>query len=223
VKTNPRPVGPDYNNQLIISSSRFVGRNATLRRLIAEAHGVQLNQVVGPGWLDESEYDIEARAEYDVSSERLRSMLQTLLADRFRLRKHMERRTMRTYELVIDKGGPKVAPGSEGAPTTPTRGFRFRGGMRERADLIAIQLTIPTPTDPARPAIGGGPPPPVLDKTNLVGVYDFDVDIRPEPGSDPFTLWQRFAQERLGLKLQSRRGEVPIAVVDSANRTPTAN
>src|SRR5262249_54043363 len=142
VKANPRPVGPDYNNQLIISSSKFIGRNATLRRLIAEAYRVQVNQVVGPGWLNESEYDIEARAGNDVSPEQLRSMLQTLLADRFHLRKHTEHRTMRAYELVIDKGGPKVAPVKEGVAAPPARGFRFHGEMRQLADVIAVQLTI---------------------------------------------------------------------------------
>ena len=95
VKENARRVGPDYNNQFAVSFSRFAGRNATLRRLIADAHGVQLTQVIGPRWLDESEYDIDARAAGDLSPDRLRSMLLTLLVDRFRLKEHMEQRTMR--------------------------------------------------------------------------------------------------------------------------------
>ncbi len=90
-------------------------------------------------------------------------------------------------------------------------------------DLIAVQLTISVPADPTRPGIAGGPTPVVLDKTGLEGVYDFAVDIRPEPGADMFTLWQRYAQERLGLKLESTRGLVPMVVVDSAERTPEAN
>jgi Protein of unknown function (DUF3738) len=61
VKCNPRTVGPDYNNQLTISPSRFVGRNLTLRRLVAEAYGVQMTQVAGPRWFDENEYDLDAR------------------------------------------------------------------------------------------------------------------------------------------------------------------
>jgi uncharacterized protein (TIGR03435 family) len=226
VKENPRRVGPDYNNQYTVSFSRFAGRNATLRRLIADAHGVQLSQVIGPpARLDESEYDIDARAAGNLSQDRLRSMLLTLLVDRFRLREHMEQRTMRAYELVIDKGGPKVAPANEGAPAaaTPGRGFHFRGEMRQLADLIAVQLTIPPPTDPTRPAIASGRPTPVLDLTGLPGVYEFNVDIRPEPNTDLFAPWQRFVQEILGLKLETRRGAVPVVVVDSVERTPTPN
>jgi uncharacterized protein (TIGR03435 family) len=47
--------------------------------------------------------------------------------------------------------------------------------------------------------------------------------IRHEPGDDMFTLWQRYAQERLGLKLQSTRGLVTVVVVNSAERIPEAN
>ncbi|HWF46502.1 MAG TPA: TIGR03435 family protein [Bryobacteraceae bacterium] len=223
VKPNPRRVGPDFNNQFTILSSRFVGRNATLRRLIADAHDIQLSQVAGPRWLDENEYDIEARAESDINQASLPSMLRTLLVDRFGLRDHMERRTLRVYELVIDKGAPRIAPVKEGTTTAPTRGLRFRGEMRQLADLIAVQLTIPMPADPTRPAIAGGLPVAVLDKTGLTGIYEFDVDVPLEPGSDSLTLWQRFARERLGLKLENRRGEVPVVVVDSVDRTPTAN
>ena len=150
-------------------------------------------------------------------------MLQRLLAERFHLREHTEQRTMRAYELVVGKGGPKTAPTRNGALATANGGFPFHGGMRQLADLIAVQLTISAPTDPARPATGGGPLPAVLDKTGLEGVYDFTVDIRPEPGADAFTLWQRFVQERLGLKLESRRGLVLVVVVDSADRTPESN
>jgi uncharacterized protein (TIGR03435 family) len=103
------------------------------------------------------------------------------------------------YELVVDKGGPKIGPPKSGAPAASNGGFPFHGGMRQLADLIALQLTISAPADPARPGFAGGPPPVVLDKTGLEGVYDFAVDIRPEPGGDMVTLWQRYAQERLGL------------------------
>jgi uncharacterized protein (TIGR03435 family) len=223
VKVNHRTVGLDYNNQLTISASRFVGRNVTLRRLIAEAYGVQLNQVAGPRWFDENEYDLDASAGSEVSQDRMRSMLQTLLAERFHLREHTEQRAMRAYELVVDKGGPKIAPAMNGVVAATNGGFHFHGGMRQLADLIAVQLTISAPTDPTRPATAVGPPAPVLDKTGLDGVYDFAVDIRAEPGGDIFTLWQRFAQERLGLKLESRRGLVPVVVVESAERTPEAN
>jgi uncharacterized protein (TIGR03435 family) len=223
VKASPRRLGPDYNNQLTILPSRFTGRNVTLRLLIAEANGVQKNQVAGPRWLDENEYEIEAKTETEVSRDRLRSMLSILLVERFHLKQHMEQRTMRAYELVVDKGGPKVRLTKSGTPAASNNGYPFHGEMRQLADLIAIQLTISVPADPTRPGIAGGSPPVVKDKTGLEGIYDLAIDIRPEPGADMFTLWQRYAQERLGLKLEATRGPVPVVVVDSAERTPEAN
>jgi uncharacterized protein (TIGR03435 family) len=223
VKTSPRSLGPDYNNRLTISPSRLAGSNVTLRRLIAEAHGIQMSQVVGANWLDENEYEIDARAGSEVGRDRMRSMLLTLLTQRFDLRLHREQRAMRAYELTVDKGGAKISPSNGVAPAAARGGFPFHGTMRQLADLIAVQLTISVPTDPTTPGIGAGPPAIVLDKTGLEDLYDLSIDIRPEPGTEIFTLWQRFAQDRLGLKLQSTRSQVPVIVVDSAERTPEGN
>jgi uncharacterized protein (TIGR03435 family) len=223
VKPSQRRVGPDYNNQLGFSEVGLKARNATLRRLVAEAYHVQLNQVIGQNWLDQNEYDIEAQAGRAVAKEELVLMLRSLLADRFGLKQHGETRNMRAYELVIDKTGPKIQPAKAGEAPRSGNGIHFHGDMRQLADLIAIQLNIPAPADPTRPAIAGGAPAPVLDKTALSGIYDFNVDIRPELGTDGFAVWQRVLQDQLGLKLDSRRGEVPVVVVDSASRIPTGN
>jgi uncharacterized protein (TIGR03435 family) len=227
VKPSEQRVGPDYNNRLTFSGSGFRASHATLRRLVAEADQLQLNQVIGqvigPAWLDQNEYDIEAKAGREVPKQQMLLMLRFLLADRFALKEHPETRNLRAYDLVVDKQGFKLQAAEAGAEPTPGRGFHFHGDMRQLADLIAVQLSIPEPTDPGRPAVAGGPPAPVLDKTGLPGIYDFDVDVRPEPGADGFVIWQRMLQDRLGLKLENRREDVPVIVVDSALPTPTPN
>jgi uncharacterized protein (TIGR03435 family) len=72
---------------------------------------------------------------------------------------------------------------------------------------------------------------PVLDQTGLKGTYTFKlawVDPKPRaPGSDvadPSELPSIFTalQERLGLKLESRREAVEMLVVDHVER-PTEN
>jgi uncharacterized protein (TIGR03435 family) len=142
-------------------------------------------------------------------------MLRTLLAERFRLTQHRETKELRVYELVTDQGGPKVQ--------AIKTGLHFHGDLRQFADFLAIQLAISVSDDPGRPGRASGPPVPVLDKTGLPGIYDFGVDIRPEPGSDMFTLWQRVLKDQMGLRLESRRGDVDVLVVDGAERVPTAN
>ena len=84
-------------------------------------------------------------------------------------------------------------------------------------------MNIPAPSDPTRPAVAGGPPAPVLDKTGLSGIYDFNLDVRPELGTDGFTIWQRALQDQFGLKLNNRSEDVPVVVVDDAARVPTGN
>jgi uncharacterized protein (TIGR03435 family) len=153
-------------------------------------------------------------------------MLRALLADRFRLSLHSETRVLRVYELVTDGRGVKIHPtkDAEGpALQFGAGGLRFRGDLRQFANLLSVQLTIPVIDDPGRPSIASGPPVPVLDKTGLAGIYDIAVDLKPEPGGDIFTLWQRVLRDRLGLKLVSGKENLEVLVVDRAERMPTAD
>jgi uncharacterized protein (TIGR03435 family) len=211
-------VGPDENNRITFDPAGLTGRNVTLRRCVAEAYRLQLTQVVGPAWMDRDEYDIDAKAGGPADREQISLMLRTLLAERFKLAQHSETRDLRVYELVVDKAGPRQEP----LPVTGG-GFRFHGDLQRFADLLAAQLSIPVPDDPGRPGRASGPPVPVLDKTGLSGIYDFAVDIRPEPGSDMFALWQTALREKMGLRLESRKANMNVLVVDSAERIPTAN
>jgi uncharacterized protein (TIGR03435 family) len=190
---------------------------------VAEAYRVQLTQVLGPNWLNQNEYEIAARAVRSVPREELDLMLQSLLEQRFELRHHTETREMRLQKLVKDKSGPKIQATKEGETPKATGGLRFRGDMRQFADFLAVQLSIPATNDPTKPAIGGGPMIPVLDKTGLAGTYDIDVDIKPELGTDMFALWKRALPERLGLRLETGRDHAEVVVVESALKTPTAN
>lgn len=223
VKPSQKTVGPDYNNKFAYSASGLSARNATLKALVSEAYRIQARQVFGPEWIDQNEYDIEARAGGAASREQISSMLRMLLAERFHLKQHTEDREMRAYELIPAKSGPKIHPVKDGEPSKPGGNLHFRGDMRQFADLLAIKVSMPAPSRPDQPVIAGGPPMPVLDKTGLAGIYDFSVDIRPELGTDGFTLWQRALEEQLGLKIESRRGPVPVLVIDEALKVPTAN
>jgi uncharacterized protein (TIGR03435 family) len=225
VKPSQNLVGPDYNNQFAFSPVGITGKNVTLKRLIAEAYEVQLNQVVGPSWLDRNEYEIEARTEESARKDQLALMLQNLLGERFSLKQHRETRSMSVYQLVIDKSGPKIRPSKDGEAPKAGTGFHFHGDLRQLADLLAVQLTIPESNDPdpARPHTAAGAPIPVLDKTGLSGIYDFTVDLKPEFGTGVFTVWQRVLQDQLGLRIESNRGDATVLVVDNAIQIPAAN
>lgn len=224
VRSSGRTVGPDYNNQVSWTQQAFTARNVTLRRLIADAWNLQLDQVIGPVWLDHNEYDIEARFADGATDGQRAQMLQSLLIDRFNLKQHTETRSMRIYVLTVGKDGPKIHPATKtDADAESHPGFHFHGEMRQFADLLAVQFSIPAVQDPTTPARAGGPATPVLDKTGLNGVYDFSVNIHPEPGTDMFTSWQRVLPEQLGLKIESRKADVEVKIIDEAAKIPSPN
>ena len=182
-----------------------------------------MNQVLGPGWLDQNEYDIDAKAAGAGTRVQKAIMLQSLLAERFNLKQHSEMRDMRGYELVIGKSGPKIQPVKGDETVRAGSGFHFHGDLRQFADLLAVQLTIPATVNPNEPVRASASPIPVLDKTGFSGIFDFSVDIHPELGTDMFTAWQRALEDQLGLRIESRKGSVAVLVVDEATKVPTAN
>ena len=150
-------------------------------------------------------------------------MLRSLLSERFHLKQHSDTRQMRVYELMIGQGGPRIHPIAPGSGVTGGSGVRFRGDMRHFADLLAVQFSIPAADSPNVPARAGGSPIPVLDKTGLQGIYEFSVDLRPELGTDAFTAWKRALEDQLGLRIESRKADVAVIVVDDVAKIPIAN
>jgi uncharacterized protein (TIGR03435 family) len=217
VKASRQTLGRDVIKPVVFSASGLTGRNVTLKRLIVEAYAVQPHQVSGgPKWLEDAEYDIDAKADGPTAKEQLRLMLRSLLTDRFRLALHRENKELPVYQLVIDKGGPKIHPATDSASPAAR-------SLEQLANLISVQLTIPEMTDPAKPSIASGAPIPVIDRTGLSGLYEISYELRPEPGSDMFKLWQHVLQDQLGLKLESRKAPVELLIVDRAERIPVAN
>ena len=234
---------------------RFTATNVPLRLLIRTAYQLQDFQVVGgPGWISSERFDAVAKAEGDLAPApmlsgapgRLQVMLQSLLAERFKLAAHRETREMPIYSLVLarDDGrlGPRLQkseaecspPGSSrgrGGPSAPpAAGDRLRCGMR----FGPGQLT------------GGGLPLPqlaatlsqsvqriVVDRTGLAGNFDYELTWTPDqmpqgppppgapapPSIDPNgpSIFTAL-QEQLGLKLEAERGPVEVLVVDAVER-----
>ena len=209
VKASARTLGRDVATPMAIVPTGIIAHNATLKRLIVQAYGVQPYQVTGgPGWLDASEYDVEGKVGAVVSREQLNAMLRTLLAERFHLKVQRQTKELRVYEMVVDAGGLKLRPVEI---DDATGGGGFRGTMTQLAQLVSVQLSIPPIDDPSRPSIASGPPVPVVDKTGLDGTYEFPLDLRPEAGTDMFTLWQRKLRD-LGLRLERPAGTCRSAV-----------
>ncbi len=80
---------------------RYEVRSGTMVDLIGLAYGVDGDKVLsGPSWLDMHRYDVIALAPANTTAPAVKQMLQNLLAERFKLVVHMDKKDMPTYALV---------------------------------------------------------------------------------------------------------------------------
>lgn len=98
-----------------------------LTTLIQQAYRVKLFQVVAADWMRESRWDILAKLPDGGSKEQIPEMLQALLADRFKLAIHRDKKELPVYALIVGKNGPKLTEASAEPdaplPDAPGRGF----------------------------------------------------------------------------------------------------
>ena len=184
-----------------------------------------------PEWVFTDRFDIQARASGNPTKAQIRMMMQSLLADRFKLAIHFEAREVPVFALVLAKPGrtgPQLHPHSNELPCSDASPCRFDslpnppgqfkiGARNVTMGYIANVL--------ATSELGR----PVLDHTNLDGNFDFTLAWTPNiPASPEFTPDQagpnyiEAVKEQLGLKLESTRGTVQVPIVDHVER-PTEN
>jgi uncharacterized protein (TIGR03435 family) len=104
----------------------------SLQDLISKAYDVKPYQINGPAWLNGQRFDVVAKMPDGATKEQVPAMLQALLADRFKLTIHHEKKEQSVYALVVAKGGSKMkesdklpeeqaaAPGGPSAPAAST-------------------------------------------------------------------------------------------------------
>lgn len=202
--------------------------NSPLKLCVQMAWNVKDFQVSGAsGWMDSERYDIDAVAAEPFKKDEYREMLKALLADRFGLVIHSETQDKQGYALVVAKNGSKLRTPVEDPSIhfsrTPSGDTTLKAPnvtMAQLASALSMQLS----------AI-------VVDKTGIDGRFDASFQWTPDqpmrlksgdpapapppdatPGPSIFTA----IQERLGLRLESRKVPTEVIVIDHANR-PSEN
>jgi uncharacterized protein (TIGR03435 family) len=218
----------------------YSATNISLKMLLQAAYGIREDLISGaPSWADSARYDIDAKvAGPDVdtlkklSPEQRRSMLQPMLAERFKLVVHTETKQLPVYELVVAKGGSKLKEATPG--DTYANGIKGpdgvgRGGMMRvgPGQLTAQGVPMSSMVNMLSQQLHHT----VIDKTGLTGKYDLELNWTPDQGSDPMFKGADSSQhdsapdssgpsiftalqEQLGLKLQSTKGPVETLVID---------
>jgi len=196
--------------------------------------------VGGPKWIVSGKFDIKAKCDEETArafgkmplKEQLRaeqSMVQVLLADRFKLRTHHEMRRLTVYALVEEKNGLKIKPSAKAGDEDPGSAEGSPGNWKGDGVTMAELASNLS----ALPEVGGRI---VTDKTGLKGGFDFTLKWTPDPtmgamppGPDSGVKSDSSApslltalQEQLGLKLEMANEPVDVIVIDSAE-LPTPN
>lgn len=99
--------------------------NCALSDLVLKAYDIEKYQLSGPAWLD-TELLITAKVPDGATQEEFRLMLQNLLAERFKLAFHREKKDVPGYALVVGRDGPKLKETVGGEPAQGPQGDRPR-------------------------------------------------------------------------------------------------
>jgi uncharacterized protein (TIGR03435 family) len=228
-----KPARPEGRFSILVNrSGMLTTTSTTLSDLIKFAYSVHPRQIAGgPAWLENEKFDITAKPDTEgiPNVDQLRAMMQKLLADRFQLHFHKEKKELAVYAITVLKTGPKIAendlPGALPGFGGPPQNFNVRNAtMAEFATVLQANIldkpvvdqtglgtkrynfVLKWTPDPSMGGIGGPPPnapPPAPDA---------------EAPPDMFTAFQ----QQLGLKLESTRASVDAIVIDKVEK-PSEN
>jgi uncharacterized protein (TIGR03435 family) len=202
-------------------NQRYVATNVPLRLIMTVAYSVTDRQISGgPSWVGTDPFDIDAKSAKPVSSDDLHTMLAHLIEERFHLTVRREQRELPIYELVVDKGGPKLTEHDAADLDHPPMGGTPAGlaGTNVTMNYFAFILSRNLDRN-------------VVDKTGLTARYDVKLDfardlppgvVRPDaPVAEGPTIFTA-VKEQLGLKLVPAKGPVEFLVIEKAEK-PSEN
>jgi uncharacterized protein (TIGR03435 family) len=210
--------------QFTSPGGRFRASATTLKFLLEWSYGIQPSQHSGgPSWIGTDRYDIVAKAEGNATDDQMKLMVQTLLADRFKLKLHHERKALPVYVISVGKTAPKLFPPKD----EETHSLRFAPQMDADQKivsyrLLAMRYTLRQLTDLFARQMGSV----IVNETGLNGEFDFTIDLTADEGRphslDPALLITAM-REQLGLTVKAQKVPVDILVIDSAEKVAAGN
>ena len=163
--------------------------NVTVKILVTNAYNLKDYQVEGPEWIDSLGFDLIAKLPPNTNRDQMAQMLQTLLAERFKVVFHRETKQLPVFALVVGKGGSKMkevqmpavsdgspAGGRDGAAPPRMNGPGIRMMMTPSGVQMAGNITMAQLANQLTRQMGRA----VLDQTELTGTYDVDISWMPD-------------------------------------------
>ncbi len=231
-----KPSKPEERLAMIVNRTGMLNTTASsLSDLIKLAYDLNPRQITNaPVWYELEKYDVSAKPDTAgvPSMNQLKAMVQQLLAERFALKFHIEKRTMSVYAIAVAKSGAKIAKSAGDPNGLPALGGGPQGigvrnaTMAEFAAFLQQQLLEL----------------PVVDQTGFgTARYDFTLRFTPDAAqrrlllpegaaaaspsvSDPDAPPDFFTavQQQLGLRLETTKAPVDTMIIDRVEK-PSAN
>lgn len=185
--------GPGSDNP-----GRIDCQHVTLKMLLMRAYQVKSQEVIGPGWLESEHFNILAKMPQGATKDQVPAMFRVLLAERFHVVLHREKRMLPTYVLTLAKGGLKIKEWTDKPPAAdePPPGAKLRVGedgfpilrqstlaggaitlFRQGRARMQGQTTMPQLAE----SLSGQLNQVVVDETGLTAKYEVVLNWTPDP------------------------------------------
>ncbi len=245
VDVHASPYRPSIDYTVNISKQRFDMRNATIVNMIDFVFGrpdddgrEDLAIVGGPTWIDLDRFDVaalipslklagpaDAQPNYGIrhesSEEKLRPVVDRILAERFHLKYHTEDRPLPGYGMTVGKDGAKLIEAKDPDAPGNCRGSQDKSNPQQ----VLITCTSETLAQFLE-TIGGNFRHPIVDRTGLAKRYDFTLRLSSEQLQTRENTIHAYIDaigKQLGLTIAAGDVPQPAIVVDTIDRTPIPN
>lgn len=203
--------------------------HVSLADLIARAYGVKPFQVSGPDWMKAALFDIVAKLPEGASPDQVPEMMQTLLAERFKLTLHRDNKEFPVYALIVGKDGPKLtarptdsdpAVRNNVRPMTLDRYAQFVALAADRPVIDETQLKgeYMLPLEPISREVGQQ----IIARARAASAAAGD-GAPPDAALDPSGAGVFAIVQGFGLKLDPRKLSLPLLMIDHIDKVPTGN
>jgi len=237
----PRPMDPSLNPDIEVATvklsppeqrgrlytmrgAQLMGINVSVLNLITFAYDVHERQVSGgPSWISSDKFEVVIKpdAPGQPNIQQMKQVFQKVLAQRFQLKFHTEKRELSVYAIT-------QPPNSQHKMSASAPGQNLPNLIYPRPGLLPARNT--TMTDLAQSMQTAVLDRPVVNQTGIEGRYDFTLDWTPDefqfssfgplpklPDTGKPNIFQAF-QEQLGLKLESTKAPADVLVIDTIEK-----
>ena len=203
---------------------RFDAKATTVEFLLEWAYDLLPSQHSrGSAWMENERFDIVAKAAGNATDDQMKVMTQSLLAERFKLKFHRDRREAPVLLVTLGKAAPKLFPPKEGEvhslrvipQTDSDQKVVSYHVVATRFSFAQLNQTFARQLERV-----------ILNGTGLDGDFDFTLDFTPDENRpnplDP-SLIITAMRNQLGLNIKAQKGLVDYLVIDGLEKVTDEN